>query len=347
MGDGERIELEEDELREELLTGTKDAADKAGIPELTADELDQLFEIIAEPGRTVSVPPGEELVVTDDGIAENFHGSEADGGAGVEMSRLASLLAYERCIAADTASLGAEDYSFKPVKSVIDYETQSYYTASLSTTVPLFYGSQPNLGLYYQPDGPFPNPADLMPRGEIDAARKAQVDAAEVLKEDMLFVGKKLNEVGCEGLNFDTAGSSGDAEFRATLETVRELRESCPNMSLIVGMAAELVLGMHGEVFFDGQRLAGMFPHKQVKVVEAAGADIFGPAVNVSASRTIPWNLSRAVTFVKETVKQAEIPVHPNVGMGVCGIPLMLETPIDCVTRASKALALLGKADGL
>ena len=70
-------------------------------------------------------------------------------------------------------------------------------------------------------------------------------------------------------------------------------------------------------------------------------------AVNVNTSRTMPWNLSEAVTFVKNTVEDAQIPVHPNVGMGVCGIPMMVETPIDCVTRAAKALAMIGKADGL
>ena len=53
------------------------------------------------------------------------------------------------------------------------------------------------------------------------------------------------------------------------------------------------------------------------------------------------------MTFVKHTVQEAKIPVHPNVGMGVCGIPMMVQTPIDCVTRTAKALALIGKADGL
>jgi dimethylamine--corrinoid protein Co-methyltransferase len=347
MGDGERIELDKEGLRQELLDGTRDAAEKGHIPELAGSELDQLFEIIAEPGRIVSVPPGEELIVTDDGVSENLHGSEADGGAGIQMDPLSCILTYERGLAADTASTGNEDYSFKPVKSVIDNEMQSYYTSSLSTTIPLFYGAQPNLGLYYQPDGPFPNFAELMPLGKIDEARKAQEDAAEALKEDMIFVGKRLNEMGCEGLNFDTAASSGDADFYATLEAVRELKKSCPNMSLIVGMASEFVLGMHGKIFFDEQRLAGMFPHEQVKIVEAAGADIFGAAVNVNTSQTVPRNLSKAVTFVKHTVEEARIPVHPNVGMGVCGIPMMVETPIDCVTRTAKALALIGKADGL
>jgi dimethylamine--corrinoid protein Co-methyltransferase len=347
MGDGEKIEIDKEKLKQELLDGTRDAAEKGHIPELDESELDQLFEIFAETGRIVSVPPGKELVMTDDGIATNLHASEADGGAGIPMDSLACLLTYERGMAGDTAGCGHEDYSFKPVKAVIDNEMQAYYTESLSTTIPLIYGSQPNMGLYYQPDGPFPNPAELLPQGKLDEARKAQEEAAEVLKEDMIFVGQRLNDMGCEGLNFDTAASSGDADFYATLETVRELKKSCPNMALIVGMSSEFVFGMHGEISFDGQRLAGMFPHDQAKIVEAAGADIFGVAVNTNTTRTVPWNLSKAVTYCKNTVEVANIPVHPNVGMGVCGIPMMLETPIDCVSRAAKALTLIGNADGL
>jgi dimethylamine--corrinoid protein Co-methyltransferase len=347
MGDGERIEIDPKELRQELLDGTRDAAKKGKIPELAESELEHIADIIAEPGRIVSVPPGEELIVTDDGIANNLHASEADGGAGIPMDSLACVLAYERGTAADTAGVGNEDYSFKPVKAIIDNEMQSYYTASMSVTIPMIYGAQPNLGLYFQPDGPYPNASELLPLGKIDEARKAQEDAAEAAKEDMIFVGKKMNEMGCEGLNFDTAGSSGDADLYATLEAVRELKQSCPNMSVIVGMSSEFVLGMHGKIEFDGQRLAGMFPNKQVKIVEAAGADIFGLAVNTNTSKTVPWNLSKAVTFVKHTVKETNIPVHPNVGMGVCGVPMIVETPIDCVTRVAKALALIGNADGL
>jgi dimethylamine--corrinoid protein Co-methyltransferase len=347
MGDGERIEIDPQEVRQEILDGTRDASKKGKVPELADSEMEQLFEIIAEPGRIVSVPPGEELIATDDGIANILGASEADGGAGIPMDTLTSVLGYERGVAADTAGVGHEDYSFKPVKAVIDSEIQSYYTSSMSVTIPLIYGSQPNLGLYFQPDGPYPNASELLPLGKIDEARKAQEDAAEAAREDMVFVGKKLYEIGCEGLNFDTAGSSGDADLYATLEAVRELKESCPNMYVIVGMSSEFVLGMHGQITFDGERLAGMFPHKQVKAVEAAGADIFGVAVNTNTSRTVPWNLAKAVTFVKHTVEEASIPVHPNVGMGVCGIPMIVETPIDCVTRAAKALRLIGNADGL
>ncbi len=61
----------------------------------------------------------------------------------------------------------------------------------------------------------------------------------------------------------------------------------------------------------------------------------------------MPWNLARAVTFAKATVAVAKIPVHPNVGMGVCGVPLFEVTPLDAVSRAAKALVQIGKADGL
>ena len=119
MGDGERIELDKGELRQELLDGTRDAAEKGKLPELTGSELEQLFEIIAEPGRIVGVPPGSELIVTDDGVAENLNASEADGGAGIPMAALSCILAYERGMAADTASTGNEQYSFKPGKAAI------------------------------------------------------------------------------------------------------------------------------------------------------------------------------------------------------------------------------------
>ncbi len=347
MGDGERVRMQPAELREELQRGSQDAAALARIPELSAAEIDHLHDIIAEPGRVVSVPHGHELIVTDDGIADSFGASEADGGNGVQISTQSAVLSYERGLAADTASLGHSDYSFKPVKAILDVELQSYHTISMLTTVPLFYGSQPNMGLYFQPDGPFPNPADLLPKGEIKSAQTAQEEAAEQLCDDMIYIGKGLNDMGCEGFNFDTAGSTGDAEFYATLKAARKLKQLAPNMAIIIGMASEFILGMHGEIAFDDQQLAGRYPHEQVKLAESVGADIFGPAINVTTSKSFPWNLAKAVTMVKETVSKAEIPVHPNVGMGVCGIPMLLETPIDCVSRASKALTLIGKADGL
>jgi dimethylamine--corrinoid protein Co-methyltransferase len=158
---------------------------------------------------------------------------------------------------------------------------------------------------------------------------------------------RKLDTVGCEGINFDTSGSAGDADYLAALQAVRDLKRDLPHMPIILGASGEFVLGMHGSVEFDGQRLAGMYPQEQVKVAEAAGADIAGVAVNTSTNESVAWNLARAATFVKAATAASNIPVHVNVGMGVGGVPMMEQPPIDSVTRVSKTLVQIGKADGL
>lgn len=347
MGDGVRVELSTEKIKEDILAGTRDAADRGNIQELSLEESEQLFEIFADTNRIVAVAPGEEVVTTDDSASLVLIGDQPDGGVGLPLSPLQSILTYERICCADTAGLGHTDYSCKPIKPIINYEKQKYYSISQVTTIPLIYGTQPNLGLYFRPDGPYPNPAELLPAGIINEAMEAQEEAAEHLKKDLIFIASSLNEVGCDGFNFDTVASAGDADFLAALQAIRELKKIAPTMAIELGMSSEFVLGMHGEITFDGVRLAGLYPHEQVKMAEAAGADIFGPAINVKVTKSIPWNLARAVTFVKETVRVANIPVHPNVGMGVCGLPMYEAPPIDCVTRASKALVQIGKADGL
>jgi dimethylamine--corrinoid protein Co-methyltransferase len=347
MGDGERLWLPAEEIREDIQDGTEDAAAKGGVSALTEAEQAQLFAILAEPSRMVSVNPGEEVIVSDDGCTMSFYSGEDGGGVGTPMSRLTAVLTYERACGADTTSLGHSDYSYKPVKPVINHEANEYYNISQHTTAPFFYGAQPNLGLYFQPDGPCPNAAELMPLGQIDEARRSQERAAEYLRDDLVFVAKKLAAVGLEGLNFDTSGSAGDADFLAALEAVERIKAEIPDLPILMGAAGEFIIGMHGEVTYQETRLAGLYPQDQVKIVEKAGADIYGMAVNTATTESVAWNLSRAVTFLKAATAAATIPVHANVGMGVCGVPMMNQPPIDSVTRVSKALVQIGKADGL
>jgi len=347
MGDGERLWMAAEEIRQDIAAGTADAADRGGIAELDADEQAQLFDIMADPSRIVSVQPGQEVIVTDDGCTMSFYGGEDGGGVGVPMSRLQAVLTYERACGADTTSMGHSDYSYKPVKPIINFEMNDYYNISMSTTAPFFFGAQPNLGLYFQPDGPCVNPSELMPMGKIDQARDTQEQAAAYLTDDLVFVGKKLAEVGLEGINLDTSGSAGDADFLAALNAVRALKQAVPDLPIVLGASGEFILGMHGQVTFDGQRLAGMYPHQQIRIAQAAGADIFGVAISTSTSESVAWNLARAVTFTKAASLAGDIPIHANVGMGVGGVPMMIQPPIDSVTRVSKALAQIGKADGL
>ena len=43
MGDGERVSMPADEVKEDLLLGTQDAAQNGEIPELTTEDLEQIF----------------------------------------------------------------------------------------------------------------------------------------------------------------------------------------------------------------------------------------------------------------------------------------------------------------
>ena len=74
MGDGERVKMSPSEIKSELRSGSENAATTACIPDLADEEIEQLYDIIAETGKIVSVPHGHELIVTDDGIAEIFGG---------------------------------------------------------------------------------------------------------------------------------------------------------------------------------------------------------------------------------------------------------------------------------
>jgi len=346
MGDGQRVEMTADEMMKDFELGTQDAARRGKIDPLTQEDLNYLLEIFTDTNKIVSVEPGNEVVLTHDIGTLRLMGDQCNSGVGIPLSRIQGIGVHERAFAADTFELGHIDYSFKPVKPIISMEQQEMETAQLSAIIPLFYGAMPNLGLYYRPDGPFGNPSDLMPLGKIQEAREAQEEAVEHAIRDMIYISEKMFLAGADGINFDTTGAAGDTDMKATLHAVEHLKKHT-DLSVEVGMAGEFVLGIHGALEYDGVRLAGLYPHQQVKLVEKAGADIFGPVVNTNTGKSMAWNLARAVTFIKACVEAANIPIHVNVGMGVGGIPVF-ETPcIDSVTRASKAMVEVAKVDGL
>jgi dimethylamine--corrinoid protein Co-methyltransferase len=217
----------------------------------------------------------------------------------------------------------------------------------LRVVAPVQYGAQPNLGLYSQPDGPVPNWSELLPLGRIDEARTAQEEAVPMAVKDMVYVCEAMWEAGADGVDFDTSAAAGDADFQATLLAAAEVRRRCPGLGIEIGMSGEFVLGMHGEVEYDGVRLAGLWPAEQMKLAAKAGATIFGPVVNVNASKSCAWNIARTCTIVKPCVEQATIPIHINVGMGVGGVCMTKYPPVDAVSRASRACVDILKVDGL
>jgi dimethylamine--corrinoid protein Co-methyltransferase len=341
MGDGFRVEMTESEVRRDLEVATVDAAERAKIAPLKEDELKHLFDIISSPYRVVGVEHGKEVCLSYDSATTKLKRSH------ISLSKIQSLQVLERALGADSLELAHIDYSFKPVKPIVVFEQPIMEQAVLITIPPLLYGAMPNLGLYSQPDGPCPNPADLLPKGKIAEARASYEQAIELATSDMVHVGSAMYEAGADGINFDTTAAAGDAEFLATLQAIEILRKKYPAMGIQMGMAAEFVLGMHGEVTYKGVRLAGLYPHDQVRVAMQAGVNIFGPAVNIVTNESLAWNIARSVTYTKACSEVSEIPVHACLGMGVGGVPLALTPPLDALSRASKAHVEICRLDGL
>jgi len=346
MGDGQAVVMTSDELRRDIIEASEDAADKAKVPILEDNEIDKMMEIFTAPWRVIGVEPGHEVPLTKDETACTLISSQLSSGSHLPISREAAVEIFERVFAFDTMELGWIDYSFKQAKPMVSLDQVSIERLLATTVFPILYGAMPNMGLYYTPDGPFTNPADLLGMMKVEEAREMQMKASELCEEDMIFVCKRMAEIGADGIDFDTTASAGDADFLAVLRTVEELKKTT-NLGIEVGMSGEFILGMHGEVEYKGTRLAGLWPHQQLKVVEQAGADMFGPVVNTKTNKSAAWNVARAVTMVKEVCKQATIPIHANVGMGVGGTPMFETPPVDALSRASVAMVEIAKVDGL
>ena len=118
-GDGDRITLTVDELRKDIIEGSEDAARKGKIDGLSPAEIQHLTDIFRQPGRMVSVEPGQEVVVSDDGAGLMASWGRPSAGHAIPISDHQSILMYERVYCGDTCGLGFPDYSYKPVKSAI------------------------------------------------------------------------------------------------------------------------------------------------------------------------------------------------------------------------------------
>ena len=208
-GDGTPTEMSEAELMQDLEAGTADAADRGKIPALSKEELKHLFDIFASPYKFVSVERGNEVVLTYDAATLKIR------RVGVAVDRIQALQIYEKILGADTMELCHVDYSFKPLKPIVTMEQPVLEQALLSTHIPLFYGAMPNLGIYSQPDGPFPNPAELMPAGKIEAAKESYEQTVAEAVRDIVSVASAMHESGADGINIDTVGAAGDADFLA------------------------------------------------------------------------------------------------------------------------------------
>ena len=348
FGDGYLHEMTEAELKKDIEEGTKDASERCGTPPLSEDEMNHLFDIYSSSRRFVSVERGNEVVLSHDGGTIKLNvGVSGGAGHGLDIGRRLCTEIYERVLGSDTMDFGHVDYSFKPAKNILADEQQDMEQTVLSTIIPIYYGAMPNLGSYTQPDGPFPNPTVLLTEGKIEEARASCEEIIEAATRDMVYIGSGMYEAGADGVNFDTTAALGDADFLAALRASEILRKKYPNIFIEMGMAGEFILGIHGALTYDGVRLAGLWPHQQVKLAAKAGVNIYGPVVNTNTRRSCAWNVARLITMMKPCIENAEIPVHPNMGMGVGGSPLTDIIASDAVSRGSTAVVEISRVDGL
>lgn len=342
MGDGSGVRMTEAEIRSDMEAGMKDAASRGKIPELTEGELNYLFEIITMEGNVVGVKRGMEVVSTSDSGCFKLNYQ-----AHIPMDRSTAVLVNERILGLDSVDIGNIDYSFKTVKPILHDEAKVMEIAQAAAVIPVLYGGMPDLGRYTKPDGPVDNWSELLPMGKVQEALAAQEEAVEHAVKDLVYIADGMAAAGADGINLDTCGASGDADFLAALKATEIIKKKHPDFGVEIGMAGEFVMGMHGKLLYDDMRIAGLYPHKQVKLAEKAGANIFGPVVNTNSNKSFPWNIARAVTFIKACSEAASIPVHVNVGMGVGGTPMAYVPPTDVVSKAAKALVEIAKIDGL
>ena len=347
MGDGSIQWMSRDQVRADIEDGLNNAVDCAEVPALTEDDLSRMMEIMCEKGRTVSVEPGEEVILTQDGGELKLLNDSGSSSPVLEMSRTAAIQVHERALGMDTFEIAYFDPSTKHIKPCIGMEMAHCQNVMANTVIPMLYMFMPNIGLYYQPTGPFGNPPDLMREFKVEEAMEEGEKALAAMRDDIIFIGERILSTGMDGLDFDTTASGGDLDYVGSLEAVRELRKTYPDADIQMGMSAETVLGIHGMCEFEGMLAAGLYPHNQVKLAEAAGVSTFGPVVNTNSSKSTAWNVARAVTMVKECSRVSKIPLQVNMGMGVGGTPMFETPPIDAITRADKCMIEIAHVDGL
>jgi len=336
MGDGSLCEMTRGELRADIEDATQLAARKAKVSPLTQDEQDHVLDIYASTACFTAVDIGDQVVLSCDG-----------GGSKMTGTDVLDLLESEQRLGQDILELWHIEYSYKAIKTILPHQQQMMQNAQLMLTAPVQYGAQPNLAFYSRPDGPCENWFELLPRGEIAGARAAIDEAMDYATKDFIYVGEGMLDAGADGMDFDTTGGAGDGDFLSTLRAVKHLRDKYPTAGIEVGMAGEFVIGVHGELEWDGRRLAGLWPQGQLEVCQDAGVTLFGPAVNINTGKSCAWNTAYSLTVIKPCVDVARIPVHPNVGEGVCGVPVNGYPPEDAASRAAKAHVEVLRCDGL
>ncbi|MBE6524397.1 MAG: hypothetical protein E7Z65_05970 [Thermoplasmata archaeon] len=110
------------------------------------------------------------------------------------------------------------------------------------------------------------------------------------------------------------AGYSSEYEVYLTRENgVKLLREQCPEAYIQVGFAGESIMGIHGSIEFDGQVVAGVYPHQYVHLAEKAGANVCSPPRTTSllcTTKVRPYRARHGSHYQMISPSTSTIPRH-------------------------------------
>ncbi|MEG2406926.1 MAG: hypothetical protein RSB05_07625, partial [Clostridiales bacterium] len=117
MGDGFRIEMTAQEIRQDIADGVADAADRGNIDPLSSEDQEKIFDIITMPGNMVGVELGNEIVTTSDSGS-----TKLNYNASIAMDRVTAVQVHERGFGNDSVDMGMIDYCYKAGKAVMHDE---------------------------------------------------------------------------------------------------------------------------------------------------------------------------------------------------------------------------------
>ena len=158
-----------------------------------------------------------------------------------------------------------------------------------------------------------------MPLGKIAEARAAQEEAVTHLEHDMKCVIEGMVGAGVDGIDFDTAGASGDADLLATLRVARWVRDTYPDIGVEIGQAWSR--SRHARRTSTTARGWPASGRSASSACRSRRRHDLRATVNVNTTKSLAWNTARACALIKPVTAAATIPVHVNAGMGVGGVP--------------------------
>ena len=138
MGDGSRAWMSKEQIRADVEAGVYDAVDCAEVPALTEDDISRIVDILCEKGRTVSVEPGEEVILTQDGGEQKLLCDSGSSSPALEMSRTAAIQVHERALGMDTFEIAYFNPSTKDIKPVIGAEMAHCQNVMANTVIQRF-----------------------------------------------------------------------------------------------------------------------------------------------------------------------------------------------------------------